>query len=84
MRSAASRGHWFSTARFAHYLEGPQESVSELAQRVAADARHLDFTIRHEGPFDGPRRFAARSLGYSLAQHADSLDALDSAWGAKA
>ena len=74
----------FDGLRFCHYLEGPQNSVRELAKRIAADPRHVDFKIRHEGPYGGPRRFAAWSLGYSLAQHADALDALDAAWGDEA
>ena len=74
----------FDGLRFCHYLEGPTDHVRGLAQRIATDSRHVDFTIRHEGPYSGPRRFAAWSLGYSLAQHPDALDAPHAAWGEEA
>lgn len=71
----------FDGHRFCHYLEGPEAAVQELAERIAADPHHVEFTVRHHGSLAGERRFAAWSLGYSLAQDADALDALETAWG---
>jgi hypothetical protein len=65
----------FDGQRFCHYLEGQQSSVLQLAQRIAADTRHVEFVVRAQGPFDGCRRFAPWSLGYALAQDAHALDA---------
>lgn len=74
----------FDGLRFCHYLEGPQPAVRELAQRIAADSRHVGFAVRHEGPMSGERRFAGSSLGYALAQDAGALDVLDFARGEEA
>ena len=74
----------FDGQRFCHYLEGPEEDVRALAQRIAVDPHHVDFTFRHQGQLDGGRRFAAWSLGYALAQDADALDDLEAALGDEA
>ena len=71
----------FDGRRFIQYLEGPQSSVLKLIQRIAADTRHVDFLIRHQGPDSSPRRFPSWSLGYAMAKDGYTFDAFDKAWG---
>ena len=70
----------FDGQHFCQYLEGPAADVSNLAKRIAADIRHIDFVVRHEGPLDSPRRFPDKSLSYCLATDEQALGALDTAW----
>ena len=40
----------FNGTRFLQRLEGVDESIDELVERIRADPRHSGFEVRHEGP----------------------------------
>ena len=61
----------FDGERFAQYVEGPPEAVSQLAVKLAADPRHCDFYPLLSQSLTGGRRFAHWAMGYSDADMHD-------------
>lgn len=55
----------FDGQLFCQYLEGAPQVVQSLLQRIAADRRHRDFTLHHEGALH-QRRFESWSMAYGL------------------
>lgn len=66
----------FDGQRFCQLLEGAEEVVRPLMQRIAADPRHVQVNVLHQRVHAGARRFPGWSLGYALAREPGSLDAL--------
>jgi len=64
----------FDGAHFCQYLEGPQASVLQVVKRIAADHRHINLIIRHQGEFDSERRFAGSALAYVVDDQGSIID----------
>jgi hypothetical protein len=74
----------FDGERFIQYLEGAQANVGVLAITIAADKRHTDFTVLHEGNFAGQRSFPGWSLAYASAPDEQTLPLLAGTSGLQA
>lgn len=71
----------FDGERFCQHIEGDRDAVLLLADRIAADKRHQQFTILHQD-FAGPdRRFSDWHLAYALDSRGDVLESLCKARG---
>lgn len=57
----------FDGARFCQYLEGGEEAVRALADRIRVDERNTDFRVLHQSVFDGPRMMLEYGLEYALS-----------------
>lgn len=68
----------FDGWRFFQYLEGPEEAVRRLVDRLRLDPRHDDYAELLAAPFPGPRRFHKWSMGYSVSADEDLLAAFTS------
>lgn len=55
----------FDGGRFCQYLEGSESAVRELANKIADDEWHINFTVKHEGS-KRPRPAALRQMGHGL------------------
>lgn len=65
----------FDGLRFCQYLEGPEDAVYSLSERIRRDNRHIEFVIKEHGPLLRERRFSW-SMGYALCETPDGLDEL--------
>lgn len=74
----------FDGQRFCQLLEGAEDEVRPLMQRIAADPRHVQVNVLFLRMHAGARRFPGWSLGYALAQEPGSLDALHGVAGQSA
>lgn len=61
----------FDGANFCQYLEGPEQNVRWLVERIQADHRHTQFEIRHEALVDGTRHYPNWNIAYSHAVETD-------------
>lgn len=69
----------FDGSRFCQQLEGPQNAVLKLIERIRADTRHVNVEVVHHGALAG-RRFKNFSLAFSTVDDVDTLtrvEALD-------
>ena len=66
----------FDGTRFCQQLEGSQQAVLALLERIRHDARHVNVEILHHGPL-AERRFKHFSLGYTSADSDDALEQLE-------
>lgn len=66
----------FDGKRFCQLLEGDQDAVIVLCNRIEADLRHDRFRICHQGANEGPRRFSNWAMGYALDRGHDFIDSL--------
>ncbi|WP_398304351.1 BLUF domain-containing protein [Zoogloea sp.] len=57
----------FDGWRFFQYLEGPEEAIRRLVDKLRLDPRHDNYVELLSSPFDGPRRFHKWSMGYSVS-----------------
>jgi hypothetical protein len=65
----------FDGLRFCQYLEGPEDAVYSLSERIRKDNRHIELAIKEHGPLQGDRRFAW-AMGYALCDEPDGLNEL--------
>ncbi|GKT26435.1 BLUF domain-containing protein [Acidovorax sp. SUPP3334] len=65
----------FDGLRFCQQLEGRQENVLPLVERIRRDPRHTDVAVLHHGPL-AKRRFRNFSLAFSTLEEADALERL--------
>jgi hypothetical protein len=61
--------------RICQYLEGPEDAVYSLSERIRKDDRHLAFAVKEHGPLLGERRFAF-AMGYALCEEPEGLNEL--------
>ncbi len=73
----------FDGWRFCQYIEGGDDAVCELADRLRSDARHTDVRVLHHGQPVTPLALGGHSLLYAL-NYDDSLDRLEKTRGAQA
>lgn len=57
----------FDGWRFFQYLEGPEDAVRRLVDKLRLDPRHNNYVELLCSPFAGPRRFHKWSMGYSVS-----------------
>lgn len=74
----------FDGWRFYQYLEGSETAVKGLASKIADDERHINFTVKHEGNFPGPRRFDKWGMAYALMEDQDEMERLEQLRGPSA
>src|SRR5690349_557110 len=65
----------FDGLRLCQYLEGPEDAVYSLSDRIRQDNRHIEFAIKEHGPSPGARRFEW-AMGYALCDDPDDLNEL--------
>jgi hypothetical protein len=65
----------FDGLRFCQYLEGPEDAVYSLSERIRQDNRHIEFAIKEHGPLQSERRFSW-AMGYALCDEPDGLNEL--------
>ncbi|WP_343590695.1 BLUF domain-containing protein [Paracidovorax wautersii] len=70
----------FDGQRFGQQLEGPEDEVRALLQRIRDDPRHLYVEVLHHGPIP-LRRFRNFSLAFSTLEDAAALERLQSLRG---
>ncbi|MCJ7798735.1 MAG: BLUF domain-containing protein [Polaromonas sp.] len=66
----------FDGMRFCQQLEGSQQAVLALLERIRQDARHVNVEILHHGAL-AERRFKCFSLGYPSADSDEALAQLE-------
>ncbi|AMR25707.1 hypothetical protein A0257_00465 [Hymenobacter psoromatis] len=70
----------YSDSRFVQLLEGDEQSVRKLYDRIQQDPRHTQVVTVSEGP--GPcRRFADWSMGFGRVAGPEMAEALDTVLG---
>lgn len=74
----------FDGQRFCQHIEGDRESVLLLVEKIAADRRHNQLRILHQGFVGTERRFSEWSMAYALDTTGAVLDALFATMGPKA
>ena len=62
----------FDGQRFCQQLEGPQNAVLKLIERIRNDPRHINVEVLHHGPL-AARRFQQFSLAFSTVEDVDAL-----------
>jgi len=73
----------FDGWRFCQYIEGGDEAVRGLSDRIRNDARHTDVRVLHHGQPVTPLVLGGHSLVYAL-NYDDSLDRFEQTCGAEA
>ncbi len=66
----------FDGKRFCQLIEGPEDAVIRLCNRIEADLRHDHFRFHHQGTQQGPRRFAHWAMGYAPDPQRELIEAL--------
>jgi hypothetical protein len=66
----------FDGMRFCQQLEGSQQAILALLERIRQDARHVNVEILHHGAL-AERRFKYFSLGYPSADSDEALEQLE-------
>jgi hypothetical protein len=61
----------FDGVNFCQYLEGPEQNVRWLVERIQSDPRHTRFEIHHEARLDSARLYPNWNVAYSHAVDAD-------------
>lgn len=73
----------FDGMRFCQQLEGYQNDVLALIERIRNDPRHIHVEILHHGPL-AQRRFQQFSLAFSAVENEDTLARLERLDGVRA
>jgi hypothetical protein len=73
----------FDGQRFCQQIEGPEDQIFPLLQRIENDSRHLEFIMLHRAPI-AKRRFEQFSMGYTVTNDVDVLAAIERLRGAGA
>lgn len=63
----------FDGQRFFQYLEGPKQAVTDLVKAIAADPRHVEFRLQHQGERMEERMFRNWSMAYVLVDDSEPL-----------
>lgn len=71
----------FDGQRFVQYIEGPQEHVIALANKIALDARHTHFTPLHQAQGITQRLFPHWAMAYVSDDEAEPLASMLTAQG---
>ena len=71
----------FDGQRFVQYIEGPQEYVIALANKIALDTRHTNFTPLHQAQDITQRLFAQWAMAYVTDDDAEPLASMLTAQG---
>lgn len=74
----------FDGQRFFQYLEGPKQAVTGLVTAIAADPRHVEFRLQHQGERMEERMFRNWSMAYVLVDDSEPLADLDAIEGESA
>jgi len=64
----------FDGQRFCQYIEGPDDALQALIDRIAQDPRHVQFTPKYHAPCKGARLFAHWAMAYVLIDDEEPLD----------
>jgi hypothetical protein len=70
----------FDGMHFCQQLEGSQQEVAALMERIHQDPRHTHVAVLHNAPLD-KRRFKRFSLGYTSAEDVEALERLQQLQG---
>jgi len=70
----------FDGSRFCQQLEGPEDAVRALMQRIRDDPRHIYVEVLHDAPL-AQRRFQNFSLAFSTLEDEHALEKLESLRG---
>ncbi|MGI4778006.1 MAG: BLUF domain-containing protein [Janthinobacterium lividum] len=62
----------FDGSRFCQHLEGPNEAVDALMQRIAHDTRHSDVRVLYSGQ-RSERRYRRFDLGFAQSEEPDDM-----------
>ena len=65
----------FDGQHFCQQLEGDEQLLAALMERISDDPRHTDITVLHQGPL-ASRRFKRFSLGYTPVEDVEALERL--------
>jgi len=71
----------FDGERFCQHIEGGRDAVLLLAGKIAADRRHRQFNIVHQGTAGVVRRFGDWPLAYALDSRGDVMESIRRARG---
>lgn len=71
----------FDGQRFVQYIEGPQEHVIALANKIALDTRHTNFTPLHQAQDITQRLFAQWAMAYVADDDVEPLASMLTAQG---
>lgn len=71
----------FDGQRFVQYIEGPQEHVIALANKIALDTRHTNFTPLHQAQDITQRLFAQWVMAYVADDDVEPLASMLTAQG---
>ena len=63
----------FDGLRFVQYIEGPQQQVTALAQKISSDTRHTNFTPQYCATKILHRLFADWTIGYLVVEDSEPL-----------
>jgi hypothetical protein len=74
----------FDGERFCQHIEGDREAVLLLAEKIAGDRRHQNFTVLHQDFSGTARRFGQWHLGYALDSRGDFMQSLSRKQGPEA
>lgn len=66
----------FDGMRYCQQLEGPQEQVLSLLEKIRHDPRHINVQVIHCGAL-ARRRFNSFSLGYTTVEDPELLERLE-------
>ena len=65
----------FDGMHFCQQIEGNEQEIAELMERIQQDPRHNHIRILHDAPL-AHRRFGGFSLGYTSVEDVDALERL--------
>lgn len=65
----------FDGMHFCQQIEGNEQEIAELMERIQQDPRHTYIRILHDAPL-AHRRFGGFSLGYTSGEDVDALERL--------
>lgn len=65
----------FDGARFVQLLEGTEDVLHALTQRIAVDRRHVHFVVLHDSPSAAGRLCNGWSAGYVEGEQVDAFAA---------
>lgn len=71
----------FDGQRFVQYIEGPREYVIALANKIALDTRHANFTPLHQAQLITQRLFPQWAMAYFVGDDAEPLASMLTAQG---
>ncbi len=70
----------FDGMHFCQQIEGSEQEIAALMERIQRDPRHTNIELLHHGPL-AERRFRRWSLGYTSVDDVDALERLQQLQG---